>query len=97
VPLYFTQERPTVMRQGKPVVVDDNRFVFETGESPVMRRVRFRTLGCYPLSAAEESEATTLDEIIADLESSTTSERAGRLIDGEGASSMERKKLEGYF
>lgn len=97
VPLYFTAERPTVLRQGKPVVVDDDRFIFEPGEKTVLRRVRFRTLGCYPLSAAEESEATTIDEIIAELESSTTSERAGRLIDGEGASSMERKKLEGYF
>lgn len=97
VPLYFTHERPTVLRQGKPVVVDDDRFVFESEESAVMRRVRFRTLGCYPLSAAEESEAATVDDIIADLESTTTSERAGRLIDGVGASSMERKKLEGYF
>ncbi len=97
VPLYFTQERPTVMRQGKPVVVDDDRFVFEPGETPLLRRVRFRTLGCYPLSAAEETEATTIDELIAELTTSTTSERAGRLIDGEGASSMERKKLEGYF
>jgi sulfate adenylyltransferase subunit 2 len=97
VPLYFTEERLTVLRQGKPVVVDDDRFVFEPDESPLMRRVRFRTLGCYPLSAAEESEATSIDELIAELESSTTSERAGRLIDGEGASSMERKKIEGYF
>ncbi len=97
VPLYFTDERPTVLRQGKPVVVDDERFIFEPGEKAVMRRVRFRTLGCYPLSAAEESEALTVDDIIAELATSTTSERAGRLIDGEGASSMERKKLEGYF
>jgi sulfate adenylyltransferase subunit 2 len=97
VPLYFTKSRLTVMRQGKPVVVDDDRFVFEEGETPIMRRVRFRTLGCYPLSAAEESEATSVSEIIAELEASATSERAGRLIDGEGASSMERKKLEGYF
>ena len=97
VPLYFTDERPTVLRQGKPVVVDDDRFVFEPGEKPVMRRVRFRTLGCYPLSAAEESEATSVDELITELALSKTSERAGRLIDGEGASSMERKKLEGYF
>jgi sulfate adenylyltransferase subunit 2 len=97
VPLYFTEARPTVMRQGKPVVVDDERFVFEKDETAVMRRVRFRTLGCYPLSAGEESEAGSVDELIAELENSTTSERAGRLIDGEGASSMERKKLEGYF
>jgi sulfate adenylyltransferase subunit 2 len=97
VPLYFTQERPTVIRQGKPVVVDDERFVFEAGETVTMRRVRFRTLGCYPLSAAEESEATSVAEIIAELERVTTSERAGRMIDGVGASSMERKKTEGYF
>ena len=97
VPLYFTSERPTVLRQGKPVVVDDERFEFEPDEAVVMRRVRFRTLGCYPLSAAEESEASSVAEIIAELEISTTSERAGRLIDGVGASSMERKKTEGYF
>ncbi|CAB4572626.1 unannotated protein [freshwater metagenome] len=97
VPLYFTQERPTVLRQGKPVVVDDDRFVFEANEHPQMRRVRFRTLGCYPLSAAEESEAGSVTDIIAELEITSTSERAGRLIDGVGASSMERKKNEGYF
>ena len=97
VPLYFTQERPTVLRQGKPVVVDDDRFVFEANEHPQMRRVRFRTLGCYPLSAAEESEAGSITDIIAELEITSTSERAGRLIDGVGASSMERKKNEGYF
>jgi sulfate adenylyltransferase subunit 2 len=97
VPLYFTQERPTVLRQGKPVVVDDDRFVFEADEHPQIRRVRFRTLGCYPLSAAEESEAGSVTDIIAELEVTSTSERAGRLIDGVGASSMERKKNEGYF
>ncbi|MGV1034442.1 MAG: sulfate adenylyltransferase subunit CysD [Microbacteriaceae bacterium] len=97
VPLYFTESRPTVLRQGKLVVVDDDRFVFEPGEAAVQRRVRFRTLGCYPLSAAEESEAQTVDDIITELESATTSERAGRLIDGVGSSSMERKKVEGYF
>jgi len=97
VPLYFTQDRPTVIRQGKPVVVDDERFVFDEGEDVVMRRVRFRTLGCYPLSAAEESEAGSVAEIIDELERVKTSERAGRLIDGVGASSMERKKTEGYF
>lgn len=97
VPLYFTAERPIVTRQGKFVVVDDERFEFEPGETPVPRRVRFRTLGCYPLSAAEVAEAGSVDEIISELEHSTTSERAGRLIDGEGASSMEKKKTEGYF
>jgi sulfate adenylyltransferase subunit 2 len=97
VSLYFTAERPTVLRQGKAIVVDDERFPLDEGEEVVMRAVRFRTLGCYPLSAAEESTATTIDELIDELEISTTSERAGRLIDGVGASSMERKKLEGYF
>ncbi len=97
VPLYFTQALPTVLRQGKPVAIDDDRFIFEPDEQPVVRRVRFRTLGCYPLSAGEESEATSVDDIIAELEVATTSERAGRLIDGVGASSMERKKTEGYF
>jgi sulfate adenylyltransferase subunit 2 len=97
VSLYFTAERPTVLRQGKAIVVDDERYPLEKGESIVTRAVRFRTLGCYPLSAAEESTATTIDELIAELEISQTSERAGRLIDGVGASSMERKKLEGYF
>jgi sulfate adenylyltransferase subunit 2 len=97
VPLYFTAERLTVLRKGKPVVIDDERFVFEPGEVPSQRRVRFRTLGCYPLSAGEESEAASVRDIIEDLESRTTSERAGRLIDGVGASSMERKKSEGYF
>ena len=97
VPLYFTHSRPTVVRQNKYVVVDDDRFIFEDNESPIERRVRFRTLGCYPLSAAEESEANSVDDIIKQLEESSTSERAGRLIDGVGASSMERKKAEGYF
>ncbi len=97
VSLYFTADRPTVTRQGKAIVVDDERFPLEPGESIVTRAVRFRTLGCYPLSAAEESAASTIDELIDELEISTTSERAGRLIDGSGASSMERKKLEGYF
>ena len=97
VSLYFSADRPTVLRQGKPVVVDDDRFVLDESDTVAMRRVRFRTLGCYPLSAAEESPASTIDELIAELEIARTSERAGRLIDGEGASSMERKKLEGYF
>ena len=97
VSLYFSADRPTVLRQGKPVVVDDDRFVLDESDTVEMRRVRFRTLGCYPLSAAEESPASTIDELIAELEIARTSERAGRLIDGEGASSMERKKLEGYF
>lgn len=97
VPLYFTDFRPTVTRQGKIIVVDDERFVLEKNETPVNKRVRFRTLGCYPLSAAEETEALTVDEIIEELQLSRTSERAGRLIDGSGSSSMESKKTEGYF
>jgi sulfate adenylyltransferase subunit 2 len=97
VPLYFAADRPTVLRQDKPLVVDDERFVFENEEVVVNRMVRFRTLGCYPLSAAEYSSATSIDDIITELEMSQSSERAGRLIDGEGSSSMEAKKLEGYF
>ncbi len=97
VPLYFTADRPTVLRQGRPVVIDDDRFVLAADDEVRMRRVRFRTLGCYPLSAGEESEAASVEDIIAELEHTTTSERSGRLIDGAGASSMERKKLEGYF
>lgn len=97
VPLYFAAERPTVLRQGKIIVVDDERFPVSSAETVVTRTVRFRTLGCYPLSAAEESEASTLDALIDELAISKNSERAGRLIDGTGASSMERKKHEGYF
>lgn len=97
VPLYFTDARPTIERNGQLIMVDDDRYPLEAGETPVMRRVRFRTLGCYPLTAADESEATSLDQIIDELSRSTTSERSGRLIDGKGASSMERKKNEGYF
>jgi sulfate adenylyltransferase subunit 2 len=97
VPLYFSAERPTIERNGQLIMIDDDRYPLEPGESPVMRRIRFRTLGCYPLTAADEGEASSLDEIIEELSRSTTSERAGRLIDGKGASSMERKKHEGYF
>ena len=97
VPLYFAAERPTVLRDGKLIVVDDDRFVFAEGEKSEMRRVRFRTLGCYPLSASEMSDADSIDRVIDELQSSQTSERAGRLIDGSGSSSMENKKLEGYF
>lgn len=97
VPLYFTAARSTVFRQGKAIVVDDDRFELLEGECVTSRRVRFRTLGCYPLSAAEESEAVSVDDIIAELEHSRSSERAGRLIDGQGSSSMEAKKVEGYF
>jgi sulfate adenylyltransferase subunit 2 len=78
-------------------MVDDNRLTDEYNQLPVMRKIRFRTLGCYPLTAAEESNTGSLDELINELETTNRSERAGRLIDGEGQSSMEAKKLEGYF
>ncbi|AQR63411.1 sulfate adenylyltransferase small subunit [Brevundimonas sp. LM2] len=97
VPLYFAALRPTVIRQGQMIVRDDDRMPLLPGETPELRRVRFRSLGCYPLSAAIESDATTLDDIIAELNASRVSERQGRLIDGEGSASMEMKKREGYF
>ncbi|MCX6461009.1 MAG: sulfate adenylyltransferase subunit CysD [Actinobacteria bacterium] len=97
VPLYFAAERPVVVRQGQLIVVDDERMQFEPGETSQQRLVRFRSLGCYPLSAAVASSADTLDDVIAEMESSNESERAGRLIDGEGSASMESKKVEGYF
>lgn len=96
VPLYFTAERPTIERDGQLLVMDDDRYPVDPDEVR-MRRVRFRTLGCYPLTAAEASEASTAAEIIVELEANRRSERAGRLIDGTGSSSMEAKKLEGYF
>jgi sulfate adenylyltransferase subunit 2 len=97
VPLYFSKARPVVERAGTLIMVDDERLPLEPGEVPQMKRVRFRTLGCYPLSGAVESEAETLDEIIAEMKASTTSERQGRLIDVDEAGSMEKKKREGYF
>jgi sulfate adenylyltransferase subunit 2 len=97
VPLYFAKERPVVERSGTLIMVDDERLPLNPGEVPQMRRVRFRTLGCYPLSGAVESDAETLDEIIAEMKASTTSERQGRLIDTDEAGSMEKKKREGYF
>ena len=101
VPLYFAAERPVVQRgdDANPqwIMVDDARFRLAPGEMPQLRRVRFRTLGCYPLSAAVESEADTLDKVIAETLATHTSERAGRLIDHDSAGSMERKKQEGYF
>jgi sulfate adenylyltransferase subunit 2 len=97
VPLYFAAERPTVTRDGLILMVDDDRFPLD-GETPVMRKVRFRTLGCYPLSGAIESDAASVEDIIAEMRLSTTSEREGRAIDRDGgASSMEKKKQEGYF
>ena len=98
VPLYFAAERPTVVRDGALLMVDDERFRLEPGERPVLRRVRFRTLGCYPLSGGIESEAETLGDIIAEMRASSTSERQGRVIDRDGGdASMEKKKQEGYF
>ena len=97
VPLYFAKERPVVKRGGTWIMVDDDRLPLEPGEKPEMRMVRFRTLGCYPLSGAVESDAATLEAIIAEMRSSRTSERQGRLIDSDEEASMEKKKREGYF
>jgi sulfate adenylyltransferase subunit 2 len=97
VPLYFAAERPVVRRSGQLIMVDDERMPLQPGEVPEMKRVRFRTLGCYPLTAAVESDAATLDEIVAETFVTTTSERQGRLIDHDEAGSMEMKKREGYF
>jgi sulfate adenylyltransferase subunit 2 len=97
VPLYFAEERPTVERDGLILMVDDDRFRLKEGETPVMRSVRFRTLGCYPLSGAVESHAKTLPEVIQEMLLTTTSERQGRAIDHDQAASMEKKKQEGYF
>ncbi len=97
VPLYFAAMRPTVMRGGQIIVVDDGRMRFQRGEEPVDRMVRFRSLGCYPLSAAVLSDATDMDSLLAEMRTTRNSERAGRLIDQDQDSSMERKKREGYF
>ena len=97
MPLYFAKLRPVVERSGALIMVDDDRLPLEPGEKPEMRRVRFRTLGCYPLTGAIESEADTLHDIVAEMRKTTTSERQGRLIDADEASSMEKKKREGYF
>lgn len=97
VPLYFSAPRPTVERDGMLLMVDDERFRLKDGEVPVERSIRFRTLGCYPLTGAVESEATTLPQIIQEMLLTTTSERQGRAIDHDQAASMEKKKQEGYF
>ncbi|WP_394653223.1 sulfate adenylyltransferase subunit CysD [uncultured Sphingomonas sp.] len=97
VPLYFAAPRPTVERDGMLLMVDDDRFRLVPGEAPVERSIRFRTLGCYPLTGAVESEATTLSEVIQEMLLTTTSERQGRAIDHDQAASMEKKKAEGYF
>jgi sulfate adenylyltransferase subunit 2 len=97
VPLYFAAKRPVVERNGMLLMVDDERFPLEEGEVPEEKMVRFRTLGCYPLTGAVESEATTLPEIIQEMLLTTTSERQGRAIDHDSSGSMEKKKMEGYF
>jgi sulfate adenylyltransferase subunit 2 len=97
VPLYFAKERSVVARGGTLIMVDDERLPLESGEKPQLRRVRFRTLGCYPLTGAIESDAETLDDIVAELESARISERQGRLIDSDESASMEKKKRQGYF
>ena len=97
VPLYFAAKRPVVERDGTLIMVDDERMPLEEGEVPVEKMVRFRTLGCYPLTGAVESEATTLPEIIQEMLLTTTSERQGRVIDHDSSGSMEKKKQEGYF
>ena len=97
VPLYFAAPRPVVQRSGVWIMVDDDRLPLNPGETPELRRVRFRTLGCYPLTGAIESEAATVADIVAELRRSSHSERQGRLIDGDEEASMERKKREGYF
>ena len=95
--LYFAQERPVVERDGALIMVDDERLPLHDGETPALRRVRFRTLGCYPLTGAIESEADSLEKIIAEMLVATTSERQGRVIDHDPSASMEKKKQEGYF
>jgi sulfate adenylyltransferase subunit 2 len=97
VPLYFAAERPTVTRNGQLLVVDDNRLPIREGEDVKQRRVRFRTLGCYPLTAAVESDAADIESVVAETLGARTSERVGRLIDHDQVGAMEKKKQEGYF
>ena len=97
VPLYYAAERPVVERDGTLIMVDDDRMPLRPGEQPQLKSVRFRTLGCYPLTGAVESTATTLPQIIQEMLLTTTSERQGRMIDHDTAASMEKKKQEGYF
>ena len=97
VPLYFAKARPVVEREGALIMVDDDRMPLEPGEVPELKKVRFRTLGCYPLSGAIDSTASTLPEIIQEMLLARTSERQGRVIDHDAAASMEKKKVEGYF
>jgi len=97
VPLYFSAERPVVERDGTLIMVDDDRIPLGENEKPMMKKVRFRTLGCYPLTGAVESEASTLTQIIQEMLLTTSSERQGRMIDHDQSASMEKKKQEGYF
>jgi sulfate adenylyltransferase subunit 2 len=97
VPLYLARERPVVERDGTLIMVDDERMPLEPGERPMLRTVRFRTLGCYPLTGAVESTADTLPAVIQEMLLTRTSERQGRVIDHDSSGSMERKKQEGYF
>jgi sulfate adenylyltransferase subunit 2 len=97
VPLYLAAERPVVRRNGTWIMVDDARMPLEDGEDPVLKKIRFRSLGCYPLSGAIESQADTLEAVVAEMMAARTSERQGRLIDTDEAASMEKKKREGYF
>src|SRR5207302_6460470 len=97
VPLYFAKERPVVERDGTLIMVDDERLPLRDGERPMLRKVRFRTLGCYPLTGAIESDADTLPAIVQEMLLAKTSERQGRVIDYDAAGSMEKKKVEGYF
>jgi sulfate adenylyltransferase subunit 2 len=97
VPLYYAAVRPVVERDGTLILVDDDRLPLKPGEKPMMKKVRFRTLGCYPLTGAVESEADTLQKIVQEMLLATSSEREGRVIDFDGAASMEEKKRDGYF
>ena len=97
MPLYLSKERPVVERDGNLIMVDDDRMPLESGEKVEMRKVRFRTLGCYPLTGAVESEADTLPDVIQEMLLTKTSERQGRVIDHDSSGSMEKKKQEGYF
>ncbi|HEX5233298.1 MAG TPA: sulfate adenylyltransferase subunit CysD [Bradyrhizobium sp.] len=97
VPLYFAARRPVVRRDGALIMVDDDRLPLEPGEIPEQRMIRFRTLGCYPLSGAIDSDAGTIEEIVTEMQTAKVSERQGRLIDSDEAASMEKKKREGYF
>ena len=97
VPLYFAKERPVVRRGATWIMVDDDRLPLQPGEQPELRRIRFRTLGCYPLTGAIESDADSVAAIVAEMETTGRSERQGRLIDSDETASMEKKKREGYF